>query len=157
MKIDQIAYYAHDEKQVAQIKHRFGLYDADWVEDEVEGGVEVSSGLSMIGISKAHLHFNYDLGIELEILTYIDGPHWHLQRPDWLSGKIFLSHIGIHCDPGEQIPLQHSPCIQKMTTHSHTNPYLVERGRTYYYEIYGDHPMYGVDVKYIWRLENEQS
>lgn len=149
MKIDQLAYYAHSTEQVQQIKEQFGLSSADWVEDVVRGEAQVFKLFRTP--SEASLMFNYDLGIELEILTYLEGPHWHMSRPEFRSGEIFLSHVGIHMAAGEVSNLPESQLCQKMWTSSHTNSYLVERKRTYYYEIYKG---FGPDLKFIWRIEN---
>jgi len=151
MKLDQIAYYAHDEHQVLELKSSFGLQDSEWIEDVASGTVK--TGIDS-GRSEGLLRFNYDLGIELEILTYLSGPHWHEQRPEYREGSTFLSHIGFHMDEGEEVPEEVKTkgwLAQIMDTDSHTNDYIVSRKRTYHYEIYGMPS--GPDRKYIWRIE----
>lgn len=161
MKLDQIAYYAHNEQQVAEIKKQFGLEGCVWVEDEVVGEV-FGAGGSIKGKSRAHLRFNYDLGIEFEILTYLEGWHWHIDKAEFLDGLPFISHIGFHMQPMQTIPLQAKEAhVQTMYTLSHTNPYLLERGRKYHYEIYRGNSLNGkafagVDRKYIWRIEHDK-
>lgn len=158
MKMDQIAFYAHDEAQAYDVMVELGLAGAKWVEDEVTGAVWVDGGKRME--SKAHLRFNYDLGIELEILTYLQGPHWLMTKPDFKTGLPFLSHIGIHMEKNETpAHWKHADSRmslrQVMSTLSHTNSYLVENGRTYHYEIYD--LFGGQSIKFIWRREREAS
>lgn len=155
MKIDQIAWYAHNEDQVREIKAKFGLLDKEWIEDIATGDVQVNrmDGSTILGSSTGHLRFNYDLGIELEILTYISGPHWHEDNADFVIGRSFLSHIGIHMGEGE-VPFDTaSRVVQRMTTTQHTNPYLLEKKRTYDYRIRDTRKTLGHFTKYIWRIE----
>lgn len=156
MKIDQIAWYAHNEQQVEEIKRRFGLLDKVWIEDEARGNVRVRHDLSspfFSGVATGKLRFNYDLGIELEILTYIDGPHWHAYREEYLAGASFLSHIGVHMEEGEVTPDHNDNIVQVMNTFSHTNPYLIEKARVYDYVIRDTRATLGAYTKYIWRRE----
>lgn len=159
MKIDQIAFYAHNELQVNRIKRQFGLLNAKWVEDTVDGHCIVlreDFGYQH-GISTANLMFNYDLGVELEILTYTDGPHWHDQGERFKSGDSFFSHIGIHMkDEDEHEPFQNHDIVQEMHTTKHTNPYLLERNRKYHYVIRDTRALLGCYTKYIWRKEPKQ-
>lgn len=150
MKLDQIAYYAHNAEQVASIKKMLGLSSANWVEDDVTGLVQLGNSKRQF-VSRAHLMFNYDLGIETEILTYIEGPHWHEDKHAFQNGDIFISHIGFHMQDGEA-PLSVGPVLQKMVTTEHTNPYLLEQKRTYDYLITAS--PFGIDFKYIWRKNN---
>lgn len=151
MKLDQIAYYAHDEEQVEQIKAHMGLQASDWVHDIATGKVWLPD---QDGVATGHLRFNYDLGIELEILTYVSGPHWHMDKVDFFLRKPFVSHIGFHMEEGERPPqrvVTEGKIVQVMDTTSHTNEYVVSRQRTYHYEIYS--MPFGPDLKYIWRVE----
>jgi hypothetical protein len=91
-------------------------------------------------------------GIELEILTYLDGPHWHMNKPAFITCEIFMSHIGFHMDEGEK-PLDTGITLQRMRTLSHTNAYLLSKKRTYEYLIC-ESPIGGVDTKFIWRKHN---
>ena len=157
MKLDQIAYYAHNEEQVATVKEALGLLDAPWIEDTAEGSVGTvhpADGSWVEGRSKGHLRFNYDLGIELEILTYLDGPHWHEGKHEFRAGNPFISHIGFHMDADEPVPdwvKATGKLVQLMDTDSHTNAYIVQKQRTYHYEIYS--VPFGPDLKFIWRVE----
>lgn len=163
-KCDQIAFYAHNEQQADAIKMMFGLLSAEWKQDEVAGQVTVarSAGGELInGLSRGLLQFNYDLGIELEILTYTSGPNWHdVNTPDFAGGLPFLSHIGFHLpDEGEMLNELGSdaPCVQEMFTLSHTNPYLIEKERRYQYRIFDTRPVNGVYTKLIRRIEPPKS
>jgi len=156
MKLDQIAYYAHTEAQSNEIKKAMGLLDAEWIEDTAQGSVGTMrwSGAWEEGYSKGHLRFNYDLGIELEILTYESGIHWHVDKPEFMERETFLSHVGFHMDKGEEVPAhvkEAGKLVQVMDTDKHTNAYIVQKERTYHYEIYS--MPYGPDLKYIWRIE----
>lgn len=155
MKLDQIAYYAHDENQAQIIREMFGVQDGEWVEDIAKGDVVVRLGEKEIEAQSAgHLRFNYETGIELEILTYLEGPHWHEEKPDFIAGNVFLSHIGFHMEDGERPPahvLEKGVLVQEMNTHTHTNDYVNSRNRTYHYEIY--RMPVGPDLKYIWRIQ----
>jgi len=160
LKFDQLAYYAHNEVQVAQLKQYLGLEDAEWIEDEVRGDVylpeepgKTLGDWGLHGWSRGHLRFCYAYGIELEILTYLSGPHWHQGDLAFRQGMPFLSHVGIHCDEGEEPWCPTERLVQQMTTRVHTNPYLVERGRTYNYLIYDTRPLLGHYTKFIYRKE----
>lgn len=134
-KMDQIAYYCQHERQANELKKLFGLQDADWVQDTVTAKSTVYGRNPVI--NKAELQFNYDLGIELEILRYIEGPSWHTERP---KNTAFISHVGIHLADGEEFPKM-SGCtlVQETFTLEHTAPYLTTgagAGRKYHYRIY---------------------
>jgi hypothetical protein len=161
MKLEQIAFYAHNEEQVETIKDQFGLLTGKWIEDIVEGDVEIH-GLEGVHNSKAHLRFNYELGVELEILTYLEGPHWHMTRPEFLRGEIFQSHLGIKMQPSDLVggSTTHPILMQKMMTRTHSNPVLKAEKRTYEYQIYDltrgtSNRHLGTDLKYIWRVGGE--
>jgi len=159
MKLDQIAFYARDLAQAARIKEQLGLASSDWVEDFVEGQVSVYTGIPHtkpeVGHSRAHLQFNYAFGTEVEILTYLDGPHWHegfaAQRP---ATKSWLSHIGFHLADGEDFPDVQWPLVQELVTEVHTNEYVLSRGRTFHYRIYDARKAFGCYIKYIKRIHS---
>lgn len=152
--LDQIAFYASDGMEEVRIKESLGLRDAEWTEDFVTGRVSVFSEPE--NISKAKLLFNYDLGIEVEILTYLEGPNWHRHRdkhgigPRTRPGSLpFLSHIGFHVNDGD-IPILPFAPAQRMVTTFHSNPAI--KDRRYEYVIYDTVRLLGVDLKYIKRL-----
>lgn len=152
--MDQIAFYAPDEAAVEDVKRILGLQEADWTEDLVTGRVSVFSEPETE--SRARLLFNYDLGIEVEILTYLHGPNWHRHRGnDWTGPQVrpgakpFVSHIGLHVND-EELPTLPFPIAQRMVTTDHSNPAIANR--SYEYVIYDTKPLLGVDLKYIKRL-----
>jgi hypothetical protein len=167
-KMDHIAYCAQTKQDRNQIKRFFGLEGADWITDRVTATVDVLHRGRWI--KGAHLvmelEFNYDLGNELELVTYVDGPHLHLD--DVNNGRTcFFSHHGIHLSADEPWPDERLfgklvdsadlapvayPIIQENWTLSHMNPRLVEKGRTYHYRYYGTHNQFGDHIEYIKRL-----
>ena len=154
MRVDQIAYFAHSEAQATELKKQLGLAHSEWIEDIVEGDVYLPQQ-GTEGISRGHLRFCYDYSIEVEILTYLGGPHWHQGNPDFLRGSPFLSHVGVHCEQGEApfVMAGNMPLVQQMQTFKHSNPYLIERQRTYNYLIYDTRPLFGHHTKFIYRKE----
>lgn len=156
MKMDQIAFYAHDDNEAATIKKLLGLKHEPWIEDYVTGYVRLGLGPRPWLPSQAHLQFNYTLGTEVEILTYLDENNWHrLFTQEYLeSSSSFLSHIGCHLEPGEEFPtMPAAPLVQEMKTTSHTNPYVIERGRHYHYRIHDARAVLGTYIKYIRRID----
>lgn len=175
MKMDQIAFYCVDEDAEKQVKSHLCLEKAQWVKDTVVAENWVRG--QGYGETTGELQYNYDLGIELEILCYIDGVSWHHLRSDIHSKYPFISHIGIHLDADGEFPggdnfpaIQYRTgyaevanysgafpsgskkhLVQRTRTLSHTNPYVVSRNRTYEFEIYQIGAAY---IKYIKRIEN---
>lgn len=156
-KIDQVAFAVRTDEGERRIKEMFGLTEAKWIEDEVvaEGYVGVGNNTSL-STNKAKLLFNYDLGIELEILRYTEGMNYvdaqHLP-------ECRLCHVGMHLKDGEALDAADrmgvfkAPIIQRVETRHHTNPYLLERGRKYRYTIYDTTPILGTCLKTIERIE----
>lgn len=143
MKIDQIAFYCPDEKSEAAIKAHFGLTNAEWKKDTVTALSKLwndEDEFTNIG----YLQFNYDLGIELEILRYDDNcEHWHAdtvyKQAMFGEHNPFISHVGIHLAVGEDFPVvddKQFRLAQETWTKHHTNPYVIEKGRLYHYRIY---------------------
>lgn len=162
MKIDQLAFLARNDEDEAAIKKQFRLTDAAWVEDEVlaEGYVR---GARMTGEPRgtktqntAKLLFNYDLGIELEILRYKTGANY---ADAGAVQACQLCHIGFHVEKGKELPTLlkdwafASPIIQQVETVTHSNSFLISLGRRYRYTIYDTKPLLGVYLKVIERLE----
>lgn len=156
MKMDQIAFYARNRLEEFNIKALLGLGDAEWIVDQVMGHVEVGIDLNtnsgIEGNSVGLLQFNYDRGIEIEILRYMEGPNWHDNNPALYGGGGFISHIGYHLEDDEEFPRLASPLVQKMETKAHTNPFLVEKGRRYLYQIYDTRAVLGCYSKFIKRI-----
>jgi hypothetical protein len=137
-KIDQIAYVCKTSVEEFKLKQRLGLQYAEWKFDEVvaEGYIRDRHGVIKSARNIAFLQFNYDAGIELEILRYVDGPNWHEEN----DSDFFLSHVGAHLADGQPFPdLEDCPIVQHVFTQSHTNDYLVTgagAGRKYEYRIH---------------------
>jgi hypothetical protein len=147
MKIDQIAFIAHSDKDEADIKAKLGLTDAVWVEDTVVATGEV---FGVPGTNTAKLLFNYDNGIEVEILRYTDGPNYAEKIP---GGH--LCHIGMHYSGEGDVPAFGEKIAQQVVTVSHTNEYVVSRGRHYRYTIFDTVAAHGVYLKVIERIQGE--
>lgn len=149
MKIDQIAFLARTDEDEHLIKYRLGLLDAEWIEDVV-----VAQGIvnGELGKNTAKLLFNEDLGIQVEILRYTDGPNYtqHLK-----AGEI--CHIGIHATFDEPLPpfAVGAKEVQEVETISHTNPFLIETGRRYAYAVYDTRKTFGVHFKVIRRITED--
>lgn len=158
-KIDQIALYASDPGLARDMLGiMFGM--TEWVTDIALArgtvfGVEV---LRMAG----ELSFNYQAGLEVEVLHYITPLHWHSARAK-AKGELFpppglfVSHIGTHVDDMAVARLPYEKAgwrvAQEVRTFSHTNPYLLERGRTYHYVVWDSRDIIGYDLKLIQRIE----
>lgn len=145
-KIDQLAYIAFNDEDEAAIKKALGLERAEWVEDEC-----IASGVvrGVIGVNKAKLLFNYDMGVEVEILRYIEGPNYASELP---AGS--MCHVGIHASGVSPAPSFDAPIIQQVKTRSHTNEFLLKTGRRYQYTIYDTFDALGVYMKVIERIES---
>jgi hypothetical protein len=145
-KLDQIAFFAKTDEDELEIKRRFGLEDADWIEDHVLARGVV---LGKQAENQAKLLFNYDLGIELEILRYTAGPAY----TDVFIEPGMLCHIGFHYSGEGDVPTFDVPIVQQVETVSHTNEYLRGIGRHYRYTIYDTWIEHGAYMKVIERIE----
>lgn len=158
MKLDQIAYYCRTAEAEAKVKSLLGLTDAPWVKDTVTSLVSVwpvnRSATEMklrASMNVADLQFCYKLGMEFEIIRYIEGPHWldcFASNPE-----PFVAHVGLHLDDGEEFPAMDGCRIaQEAFTMHHTAPELNDgpmAGRKYHYRIFELSP--GNFIKYIRR------
>lgn len=158
MKIDQVAFYANDPGYARDL---FGVMFGmkEWVTD-----IALARG-TVFGIEvqrmAGELSFNYQAGIEVEVLHYITPLHWHSARAKFLGESlppgIFLSHIGTHVDDMAvaRLPFEKAGwgVAQEVRTYSHTNPYLLERGRTFHYVVWNSQSIIGYDLKLIQRIE----
>lgn len=162
LKIDQIAFASYSDDNETAIKAKLGLADAEWVEDEVVAeGFVYPSGYSKT--NRAKLLFNYDLGIEVEILRYLDGDNY-LQSQ--LIPACHVCHIGYHLEKGKTLPdmrlgsgIKHTfdfKIAQQVETKSHTNQFLIDTGRRYRYTIYDAKRFFGTNLKVIERLEKSE-
>lgn len=160
-KIDQIAFAARTDEEEQAIKVALGLDKAEWIEDHCIASGEV---FGEKGTNEAKLLFNYDMGIEVEILRYVSGPNYLDGHPP-LLGRTRSSygyvestrqcHIGIHHDGVGPVPTFDYPIAQRVETQAHTNPYLLEKGRKYRYTIYDSFQALGVYLKVIERIETD--
>ena len=163
MKLDQIAFYAMNDDAFVEICRLHGLSpETNWVRDRVESSSRVNyRGKMLVTKQTALLAFNYSLGIEFEILRYIDGWHWQSMKEESYHAIVkgehswWMSHIGYHLDDGEPFPTNCGKLVQHTFTKKHTAEYLTKEGspgygRTYEYQIFkttGDQY-----VKYIKRV-----
>jgi hypothetical protein len=146
--IEQVAIASGNPQQIIEQMSIFGCNK--WHHDEV-----VAKG-KVFGVEAenvAELHFNYQLGFELEILKYNQGPNWHQQRnPNCYTGPAFLSHMGLHATPEHMEQLYNKlPIAQEVWTHSHSNPAIAGK-RKYHYVVFDTRDMFGFDLKLIERV-----
>lgn len=151
-KSDQVAWYARDDEAAENLKKVLGLDKELWIGDRVTGKSLFPDGTWSVNVGE--LRFCYSQGIELEILTYVEGNHWHMSNPQWMltATRFFISHVGIHLDDGEEFP-DTPNLVQETFTISHTSEYLTTgagAGRKYHYRIHQLAP--GSYVKYIRRI-----
>lgn len=154
LKLDQIAFVARNDTEELLIKRMLRLQDANWVEDEVVASGYVK-GFGDDQTNKAKLLFNYDLGIEVEILRYTEGVNY-VEVGGVDSGNV--AHIGFHLEKGQSLEqfqglVFPSSLMQQVVTREHTNEFLLKSGRRYRYTIYDTKPLFGVYLKVIERIE----
>lgn len=136
------------------LKKALGLDNNSWIDDIVTGKSWVWSKTKTKAhvINIAHLQFNYQLGIELEIIRYLNGNNWHAARNPRATDPRFFSHIGVHLEDGEDFPKAPGLLVQETWTQKHTSEYLTTglgAGRKYHYRIYELAP--STYIKYIKR------
>ncbi len=164
MKIEQIAIASKDPLAlITALNAVFGLKEGSWVHDLVTAQGKV---FGVEAINVAQLHFNYDLGFELEVLRYEAGNNWHNQRnkhpnedqeEDWLLPNV-LSHIGFHVTEIEMVDWRNKMLrlgfniAQDVTTISHTNPAIAGK-RKYRYVVFDSIDKLGFDLKLIQRID----
>lgn len=176
IKIDQIAIATTDSEKLVETLKQVGL--TEWIKDEVVATGKVRESGSYPVSNKAKLNFNYQMGIEFEVLEYTEGKSWHNEiRKNKEFTDNFLSHIGFHIvDDKEPVPCAGDMIIksaeeklqeikskmieagykiaQEVFTDSHTNEYLQQQKRKYHYVIFDTRAQFGFDVKLIVRREN---
>jgi hypothetical protein len=158
-KIDQIAFYCLTAEAEERVKQGLGLLDRPWIRDTVTARSRVKAhngNWLQVYSQRAELQFNYDLGIEVEILRYIEGA-------SWLDHGIFaglvgphISHIGAHIQ--HDFPECAFPLVQETWTESHTSDFLTNPnsegyGRRYHYRIHQIGP--ATYLKFIKRVPKE--
>ena len=130
----------------------------DWVEDHV-----VATGLvyDEHGMNEADLSFNYDIfaGKEFEILNYTSGRNW---VDETTTNRNVVSHLGMHCTADELLKWRKFfrdrgiQIAQEVFTDSHSNP-AIAGTRSYNYVIFDTRKILGVDLKFIVRIEVNDS
>lgn len=156
-KIEQIAIGTYDPSALIEALSALGI--DEWVHDEVEAAGFVHGQPAS---NKAELHFNYQLGFELEVLKYHHGLNWH----QWLTqnGKHspnFLSHLGFHVTREEMESIEAKMLglgftkAQEVKTTSHTNP-AIRDTRRYHYIVFNSRRRLGFDLKLIRRMEDNE-
>jgi len=154
-KIEQIAIYSDDQGELKSELSKLGI--TEWVEDIVTAHGFVFGSEETKSV--AHLSFNYQLGYEFELLTYLEGDNWHNSRQSdaYLRGDSFLSHKGVHVDNADVIRQQMIDMginiAQELWTDHHTNPYLIEKKRKFHYIVFDTQHLFGFDYKVIERIE----
>lgn len=162
-KMDQLAFASQGEGLAKDIMARLG---GEWIEDTVEF---VTLDGSNTGTYK--LYYNYDFGIEYELLVWKSGLFWLQpvvyplgsistpQREGALSHHIPVpSHIGTHVPNAVKAASEWATYLgvkvaQAVETVRHTNEYLLERNRRYRYVILDTRHILGADLKFIERIE----
>jgi len=153
MKIEQIAFGVKDPVKVIDLfSANLGL--TEWIKDEVaaKGIINGKKGSNV-----AELHFNYQWGIELELLRYNSGRNWHEYRNPY-GLPMFPSHQGYHCTEDEalhkidEMGALNIGIIQEVYTYNHTNPAIAGK-RQYHYIIFDSLEALGYDLKLIIRKD----
>lgn len=134
------------------LKAVFGI--DEWAEDTVKAkGTVFGTPCN----NKARLHFNYQLGVELELLQYIDGENWLQARTGNVASTPRISHMGYQVSKQEMtVAKEHMNALgvaiaQEVVTYSHTNPET--KGRRYHYVVFDTIYLFGFDLKLIERIE----
>lgn len=157
-KIDQLAIYTQDPKSTRDLLGvLFGM--TEWVQDIAVGSGEVYGTYHRT--IAGDLSFNYQTGIEIEVLHYVTPDHWHSARArmaaEYMTPGLFVSHIGVHVDDMAEARKVYERAgwrvAQEVHTFTHTNPYLKERGRTFHYVVWDSRGIIGFDLKLIQRIE----
>lgn len=158
-KIEQIALCPHRTLSHAAMELLEAIGLTDWTLDEVAAVGHVKDQPSMV-TNVAHLAFNYQAltdARELEILDYRSGRSWM----DGIRGQ--ASHFGMHVSREELdewkafFTDRGIGIAQEVDTLSHTNPFLIQTGRKYHYCIFDTRMILGVDLKFIVRVESDES
>lgn len=157
MKLEQIAIATNNPRKTMDFLNAiFSL--STWSQDTVIANAMVFGAEPED--NKAQLNFNYELGVELEVLEYQEGNNWHKARVAAGATFPFLSHIGYHCTEEEaqlQIELMRAIGVgiaQEVFTTSHTNEVIAGK-RLYHYIVFDSAHAIGFDLKLIVRRDAE--
>lgn len=151
IKIEQIAFVTDRPDTMKLILNdRFGL--SIWNEDEVVArGFVWGQGPV---VNRAKLYFNHEMGIEYEILHYVDGDNWHRFKRDH---DTYFSHLGTHVDDIEKAVehfSRHYALAQRVETVAHANGHLRSIKRRYHYAVFDSRMQLGFDLKLIQRIQD---
>jgi len=148
MKIEQIAFTG---PSIKDLKYTFSLLGVDeWVQDTVTAKGKVFGDDAT---NVAELHFNYQMGFELELLEYKEGNNWLAHRD---TDGPQLSHMGLHVTRSQMENIKRDMykakiyIAQEVITQNHTNPGV--QGRTYHYVVFDSRKRLGFDLKLIERI-----
>jgi hypothetical protein len=162
IKVEQLAIAtSNPSRAISLLQGILGVSDK-WVYDTVTTKGKVGILATDEEETVAKLAFNYDLGFELEVLSYQSGPNWLALKGKGMSEEPSISHVGMHVtleEMGQWRAKMKSlgiPVIQEVFTQDHTNPYLVDNGRKYEYVIFDTEKLLGFDFKIIRRIEKEE-
>lgn len=159
-RFEQVAFYTPDIEETKRLYRALGC--KDWADDTVTASGKVGDQRKAeASVCVAQLAFNYDLGIELELIKYVAGNNWHR-----LGGRVddeghcsfpFQSHMSYHVDNliAEENKFERAgfKIVQRVRTLSHTNPFVIEHKRKYEYVIFDTRRALGFDLKLIKRIE----
>jgi hypothetical protein len=154
--IEQIAIAPKDPTAAKKLLSEIGA--VEWAEDHV---VATGSVFGKQGTNEANLSFNYDLfsGKEFEVLDYTSGSNWVDETTD---DRNIVSHLGMHCTADELLGWREFfrdrgiEVAQEVFTDSHSNPVIAGK-RSYNYVIFDTRKILGVDLKFIVRIEVNDS
>ena len=114
--IDQIAFYSATEIHSDKIKAVLGLSGAPWVTDRAEMLTRLPPDITWYNAVAEMQFYN-----ELEIIRWIEGPHFTLNNPNIDLGDFFISHYGIHVDDLTALPFG-GKLVQEIKTMNHSAP-----------------------------------
>ena len=153
--IEQIAICPKNPIAAKKLLSEIGA--VDWSEDHVVASGKV---FSHEGTNEADLSFNYEIfsGKEFEVLNYTSGRNW----VDDSVGRNVVSHLGMHCSGDDLLKWREFfkerqiNVAQEVFTESHTNPVIAGK-RSYNYVIFDTREILGVDLKFIVRINKDDS
>ena len=153
MKIDQIAFGCDSKNEWD--KHAKNAEVVDTVFFSGRSKPPGKSYFNPIENRVGYLAFNYIDGMEMEYLYYpITAGTFH--EGIGISSWIFLSHLGSHINNIDSYLEENGDkqVVMDVTTFRHSNPKLIELGRTYRYVILDWRMTHGYFYKLIQRIEN---
>jgi len=161
IKVEQLAIAtSNPSRLIANLELILGI-KGEWVHDTVTTKGKVGIGAEDDDKTVAKLAFNYDLGLELEVLSYQSGPNWLALKGKGMDEQPQISHVGMHVTQEEMHAWKYKMAregfsiIQQVITQEHTNPFLVENGRKFEYVIFDTESALGFDFKIIRRINRQ--